>query len=336
MRYFSPNPLYLRAFLTKMTAMDVTSRSPFARRFLAWMAERFPAANAVLIVVLYLTAALYGASLVGGGELELSFGDLLGFAAGYAFFFMLRVFDEHKDYELDCQNHPNRVLQRGLISLGHLKVAGAIAIAVQLAVSIGWDRGLGPVSFWWALALVWSLLMAREFFAREWLQRRFLLYAFSHMLVMPLMLVWMAQMGAGEAALPREVGLLAILAFLSGASYELARKVRAPGDERSGVDTYTKILGVKGAAAAILMVLAGSTTVALLLLRGAGGGELAPAAIAAIAVGFVLPAATLYGFARTPTGKLAKRSELTVSVTMLVQYITVIATLIAERGVAWR
>ena len=41
-------------------------------------------------------------------------------AAVISFFFRLRVFDELKDYELDLQNHPQRVLQSGRITLRKL------------------------------------------------------------------------------------------------------------------------------------------------------------------------------------------------------------------------
>ena len=79
----------------------VTRESAFARRFLAWMGERFPVANGVLAGVLFAGAMLAGRALAAPGPVRVGPGDLLGFLAVYGFFLMLRVFDEHKDYESD-------------------------------------------------------------------------------------------------------------------------------------------------------------------------------------------------------------------------------------------
>jgi 4-hydroxybenzoate polyprenyltransferase len=67
------------------------------------------------------------------------------------------VFDEHKDYEVDLRNHPDRVLQSGRVTLGHLKVVGAVALAVQVATCLLEDGGVGRVTFWWALTFGWTL-----------------------------------------------------------------------------------------------------------------------------------------------------------------------------------
>ena len=112
-----------------------------------------------------------GRGLTTSTAVPMSASDGLGFIAVVSFFLMLRVFDEHKDYELDCLNHPNRVLQSGLISLGHLKVLGGIAILIQLGVSMWLDGGIGPVSTVWFVVVGWSLLMAVEFFCGEWLEK---------------------------------------------------------------------------------------------------------------------------------------------------------------------
>src|SRR5215471_10239683 len=195
--------------------MSVSRQSPFIQRFFAWINERFPLGNAVLFLVIYAAGLLWGRLLTHDGRLLLSLADVPGFFGFWAFFLMLRVFDEHKDYELDLRNHPQRVLQSGLITLGHLKVVGAIAIAVQLAVSLLADRGFGPTTRVWLVVMAWSALMAREFFVGEWLGKRLVLYALSHMVVLPLALVWIAQMGAGGAELPKIVVLLPLLSFFS-------------------------------------------------------------------------------------------------------------------------
>src|SRR5690606_183321 len=100
------------------------------------------------------------------------------------FFFHLRVFDEHKDFEEDLRFHPERVLQRGVITLRDLRLLAGLAIITEFtSASI-----LGPAAVLaLTVAFLFSLLMMREFFVGEWLKRHFLVYATSHMLIMPLL-----------------------------------------------------------------------------------------------------------------------------------------------------
>ena len=132
--------------------MPLTLESPFASRFFAWIHERFPLVNAVLFFVLYASALLYGRAVstsAAGGRVTAHAVDIAGFFAVWAFFLMLRVFDEHKDYALDLENHPKRVLQSGLVTLAHLKIVCAVAIAIQLGASLWEDRGIGRVTIAW-------------------------------------------------------------------------------------------------------------------------------------------------------------------------------------------
>lgn len=315
-------------------ASHLTHSSPFSKRFLAWMNERFPPAHAVLFLVLYLSAVLFGAYWEGTGKLKLGLREWLGFVGAYSFFLMLRVFDEHKDYELDLANYPDRVLQRGLITLDHLKVVGGMAIAAQLVTSVFMDGGLGTTTALWAVVIIWSALMAAEFFMGEWLQQRLLLYAISHMLVMPMALMWMAQMGAGGDTSNWRVILLALLAFFSGFAFELARKTRSPEDERDGVDSYTKVFGTRRAPlVTIAALLVGACTLAWALVEIQG--EVRWLWMLAIDLALVLPIIALVLFARKPSAVAAKRQEGACSLYMLVGYVLLISAMVAERGVTF-
>jgi 4-hydroxybenzoate polyprenyltransferase len=307
-------------------------QSPLSRRLLAWAGERFTLANAALFLPLYLIALLCGKALTRGGALSLSAADFAGFLGAWAFFLMLRVFDEHKDYELDAVNHPDRVLQRGLVTLDHLKAVGVVAIATQLAVSLIADGGLGETTIWWCLTMGWSALMAKEFFARKWLVRRPVLYAFTHMLVMPLAVLWWAQIGAGGAGLPTRAAWLGAFGFLIGATVEVARKTNAPADERRGVDSYTKSLGIYGTVGALVALLAAAASVGGVLL-GAAAAD-APAAVGALAGSVALAAVALVRFAARPVTRRSQLARAAVAVAVLVQLAVLLATLLIERSVA--
>ena len=193
-----------------MNATTITSRAPLSSRLLAWMRERFPPANIVAAVLVWAAALVWGRALSVTGPLPLRPRDVIGAMACIGFFLMLRVFDEHKDYTSDCVAHPGRVLQRGVITLRHLKVVGGLAIGVQLGASIAVDGGLGPLTGTWLATFAWSLLMAKEFFVADWAPATaWFLYAISHMFVMPLAVYSAgAEMAAGGAPLPMAAWIL--------------------------------------------------------------------------------------------------------------------------------
>ncbi|MCU0662160.1 MAG: prenyltransferase [Myxococcota bacterium] len=315
--------------------MQLSKESPLASRLWAWMLERFQPATWLLFFILYATAVLFGRFLGTEGSLALGNRDLFGLAAAWCFFLMLRVFDEHKDYEIDLVNHPQRVLQSGLITLKHLKVLGVLAIVVQVSGSLVQDSGLGTATLSWFFVMAWSALMAVEFFCGKWLGKHLVLYAFSHMLVMPAVLFWLAQMGYGQRWLPCTIGWLMASAFCGGAAFEVTRKTRGPEEERETVDSYSKVWGPRGAALVIwLFLLAGAfTQIALLRLVLQTPSWMWYAAVTA---SVALPTATLGMFAAKPTASGRKKNEAASSLAMLAGYVVVLAALIAQRGVLWQ
>ncbi len=320
-------------------ARELTASSALPRRLLAWAAERFPHANGVLFLVLYATAVAVGQALTGATRLRVGPRTLACFAGAWCFFLMLRVFDEHKDYELDAQNHPERVLQRGLITLTHLKVLGSLAIATQLGVSLLSDGGEpGPVTTLWLVVMAWSTLMAKEFFVGARLERRLVLYALSHMLVMPLALVWMARIGVAwlplPFPLPLTIGLLAALSFASGASFEVTRKLKAPEDERDTVGTYTRSLGLSVAPLVAIAFLLAAAALQVALVQELTGA-VAWTWVGLIGLGLAPAVAALWRFRSAPSAAAAKRNESLVGVAMLAGYAVLLAASVAGRGVEW-
>jgi 4-hydroxybenzoate polyprenyltransferase len=299
----------------------------------AWMGERFPARNAVFFAVFYATALLIGRSVGnGGGPMPLSLRDAAGFVAVWCFFLMLRVFDEHKDFEADAIAHPQRVLQRGLVTLADLRMIGAIAIAVQLGVSLWLDGGFGAVTAWWLAAVAWSVLMAREFFVRTWLRAHLVVYALSHIIVMAILAMWVATMGAPNATAAAAPWAFAVLSLFAGLAFEVARKIRAPEQEHPMADSYTQALGIGPAAAMLLAVVLGAAVAALwltVMLSGVAG----PVALMVLAGAVAAATVAIARFRSRPTPASAKRSEAAVGIAALATHLVVILTLVAAYGV---
>lgn len=282
--------------------------APFHRRFHAYLSERFPLAGHGLLIVSYYSSNQFLArTLLEPGEpMHYDASSLLGAGTLFLFFFHLRVFDEHKDYAEDARHHPERVLQRGLVTLGHLKVLGALAIAGELVLA----ALAGPAALVaWGVAFGFSLLMLVEFFAGSWLRRRFLLYAGTHLLVMPVLALMVFSFATGrwpwEA--PGWFFLYAWVGFFVTLNWEISRKIRAPEDEIEGLDTYSRVFGTYGAAYAVLAVRVVDT--ALVALVGWHLG-LSPWFYTALVILFVVCAWGVVDYRRRTGPETARRLEI--------------------------
>ena len=241
------------------TINNLSMDSPFSSRFLAWMKERFPLISHGILIVSYYSSNQFLAEVLTRPDERLLYtlGSLLGAITLLCIFFHLRVFDEHKDFQEDCRHYPDRVLQRGLISLKHLKIAGVIAIILELACAACWMPTGKPAALVAVLVtLGFSLLMLKEFFVARWLKEHFLIYAMSHMMIMPLIAMVVFSFTTGEYFwnAPGWFWLYAFVGFFVTLNWEISRKIRSPDQEIEGVDSYTQIFGVRGAAHAVLVV----------------------------------------------------------------------------------
>jgi hypothetical protein len=160
---------------------------------------------------------------------------------------------------------------------------------------LGWiGLGLGvmqlALALWLApglvvpLAATWAYLglMSAEFFAGGWLKAHPFTYLWSHMLIMPLIVFYATAADWLPATGWPPAGVLWLLvpSFFSGVVIEVGRKLRAPEDEETGVETYTVLYG-RGKAVALWL---GAMVLA------AGGAGLAGAQI-----GFAWPVAGILG-----------------------------------------
>lgn len=310
---------------------EVGFDSPLPTRFKAWMDERFPLKNSLLSIMVYLSTALVArAAATPEGAVALKFTDLIGCVVMFSLFLLLRVFDEHKDYELDLSNHPQRVLSRGLITLDHLKVVGAGAVLLQVLWSMLLDGGIGGASEAWLIMFVWICLMGAEFFCGEWLEKRLTLYAFSHMLVMFLIGWWAAQMGSQGVTLGFLLATHLLMLFIGGFSFEITRKTRGPDEERDTVDSYSRIFGVQGAAnivMALISALALMQAVVIFCLAGLHWS------LAVVAIAWGITAKQVVSFMRAPSLAMREKNEAMVGLLMVLGFVMVIAATWSARGV---
>jgi 4-hydroxybenzoate polyprenyltransferase len=292
------------------------------RRFLLYQRERFPLAVYVpLVAVFTVSAAAYSGALRGADGTPGTGLLLLGTLTALVFFFLLRVLDEHKDAATDRRYRPELPVPRGLISLAELRRLAAAALLLVLVS----NALAAPVLLAACLpAALWTALMTREFFVPAWLRGRPALYLVSHMLVLPLIdgyttgLDWLAEGETPRAGL----WLFLLLTLLNGTLLEIGRKLRAPGEEREGVETYTAAWGRRTAPVVWLAVLAAAALVAVAAAAAVPGaaaqvaGRLGPPLL-------LVPVAALPAvrFLRTGAAAWARRTDAAAALWTLAMYL---------------
>ncbi len=274
------------------------------QRMWVYQAERFPLAKTVPLLACFSAASITLSAVLAGRPLPALSAYLIGFSLVFILFFQLRVADEVKDGEDDAKYRPERPIPRGLVSLRLIVSLGVATI--PLAIILALMHGAGLI---WLLLLTWVWLTAMtvEFGVPDWLKARPILYLLSHMAIMPLIdllltgIEWLPH-GAATPAL----WIFIALSFSNGCVLEIGRKLWAAQNERTGVDTYSKLWGPKRAA----LVWLAFVGVSALLLIGVGiatGFALTFTLISVLGFIFCIYAARRY--ACTPTPKTEKQMD---------------------------
>jgi 4-hydroxybenzoate polyprenyltransferase len=218
-------------------------------RWDAYQRERFPlAAHAPLVAAFSASAVCFSSLLRGHAATPSPAALVVAFVTSLLFFLQLRIADEFKDAEDDARFRPYRPVPRGLVTLRELAWLGGGAGVVQLGLALWLEASLV-----WLLVPAWTclVLMTREFFVPGWLRTRPLVYMTSHMLILPLVDLYATACDwrvAGERSAPGGLFWFLAVSYLNGIVIEIGRKTRAPADEEYGVETYSTMWGVQGAA----------------------------------------------------------------------------------------
>jgi len=215
-------------------------------RWWTYQKERFPIfQHGPLVAAFSSCAVAYASMLTGSAPVWPSF--VVAFITCLLFFLQLRIADEFKDAEEDATYRPYRAVPRGLVSLRELGVIFLIAATIQFALAWWFSPPLI-----WVLLIAWLYLslMSVEFFARDWLKSRPITYLWSHMLIMPIVDFYATACHWVPAGESPKSGLLFFLAasFCNGVVIELGRKLRQPDAEEHGVETYSRLWGLRRAA----------------------------------------------------------------------------------------
>jgi 4-hydroxybenzoate polyprenyltransferase len=220
---------------------------PFLRRWWAYQRERFPLfGHGPLVAAFSFSAVCFSALLRGRTGPPPWPAVVTAFVTCLLLFLQLRIADEFKDFEEDSRWRPYRPVPRGLVTLRELAGLWVITGAIQLALALWLEPSLT-----FLLLVVWTYLalMSKEFFVKDWLKARPVLYMTSHMVIMPLVDYYATACDWWPAGEGQPDGLLWFVAvsYFNGLVIEIGRKVRSPADEEEGVETYSALWGPRKA-----------------------------------------------------------------------------------------
>jgi 4-hydroxybenzoate polyprenyltransferase len=218
--------------------------------------ERFgPVSHLTMIIVFLVAHILVAKSYMPLKAQGLDF--LVLFIGVTAFYFKLRLYDEVKDYELDLVINVTRPLPRGLLGLKDMYRGMLVCIVVELVCFYT----QGPQSLVsMIIAILYSLVMYKEFFIAEKIRPFLTTYALVHTIVTTILSFAIFSFLTHENI----IKVMTNISFLSFAManwmlfniFEFGRKTFATSEERNNVDTYSSLFGRTGA-----VVLVGSQAV---------------------------------------------------------------------------
>lgn len=212
------------------------------------------------------------------------------------FLFKLRLFDEIKDFEYDTIAYPHRPLVRGAIL--HPDIYQGIALCTFLEfLTFGLFGWLGLISI--IIANAYAFLMFKEFFVRQWIRPKLILYAVTHTFVVPLLSLAIFSVFSSKPiwSLGQEAYIFAAMNWLLFNVYEFGRKSFIEKEENQKADSYSKNYG-----RAVASLLVGSNGILAILLADKIGLNKYPLLIVGVVLIFLSMLFTVFN--RQPFGKL--------------------------------
>ncbi|MBG9790350.1 UbiA family prenyltransferase [Brevibacillus laterosporus] len=218
----------------------------WSKRWWIYQRERFPIVqNGIVVAVFSISTMLYS-SILRNGALPSIKSLVIGFLSTFLFFLLLRIADEFKDFEEDSRFRSYRAVPRGVVTLKQLGILGVLIGLVQLGMAYWLSPKLIP---WLVLAWGYLALMSKEFFVNEWLKAHPIIYLLSHMVMMPMIVMYIVACDwvTASVSIPSGLSWLLLASYGNGIILEIGRKIRIPEDEEYGVETYSFLWGYKKA-----------------------------------------------------------------------------------------
>lgn len=206
--------------------------------------ERFPLFDHTLMIILFVGGHLVLVDSI-ESTIEL-WKSLVIFFAIFFFFFKMRLYDEIKDYELDCEINPTRPLPRGLLNLVDMRNGIITCIVIEIALFI--TLGINPIVCM-VFSVYYSLLMYKEFFIPTLIRPHLTTYALLHTVVTIPMGIAIVSGATNKLPSSMDAGYyyFVLSSWFVFNIFEFGRKTFTTSEERNAVESYSKIFSRFGA-----------------------------------------------------------------------------------------
>ena len=291
-----------------------------ANRWWVYQRERFPLCKNGLLILAFSASALTYSRLLRG---EYVFSDIKAYSVAFItalmYFMQLRIADEFKDFDEDTKYRPYRPVPRGLVTLKELGWVFVIGSFLQVILALWLHPPLIIL-----LLITWLYLagMSKEFFVREWIKAHPITYLWTHMLIMPLVDLYITScdwLVKGYTQPPEGIVWFLTVSFFNGILLEFGRKIRAKEDEEEGVETFTVLWGISKASFAWLLAL---TLNFIAMLMAAKQSETLLFCFALLMLPYFFGIWVITRFYKQPQSKHAKSIETFSGLWTLAMYVT--------------
>lgn len=205
-------------------------------------------------VALIIFFELYFVLLLNYGVTDVRLGaqEAVGAWTIFTFLLLLRIADDFKDLETDKRLFAHRALPSGRVFHRDLWVLLWVSVSITVVLNIVFMNNLA----YFAFLYIYGTLMSLWFFQRHRIQPNLLLALVTHnpiVMVMNVYVISFTCIKYGLDGFTWTTVLLAFTLYFPGLIWEIARKIRAPGEETE-YTTYSKILGYRKVTRFILVL----------------------------------------------------------------------------------
>jgi len=207
----------------------------FLRRFRLYQRERFPI---VALLISLIPAVLSSGAVAVGSPALLQ--CVIALIASVLYLLHIRIIDEHRDFGHDNEHYKSRPIQIGVISKKELqRIDLLVLFFIVFIAAVAGVYALGVA----VTMLIYSYIAGKEFFQGEKLRRHFFAYNSINLVQMLLMQILVYALFIDSV--PLTLLILSHFLFTSTGTiiFEFLRKLKVPGEDGTGRDTYTWYLG---------------------------------------------------------------------------------------------
>ena len=214
----------------------------FFYRVKIYLAERFP-------LPLTISSTLFGMvglyllwlSTTAGSAATLSWTPLIAFISFFLLTFIMRLFDELKDREVDQVLFPERLLVKGDVKYEDIHIL--LVVSLIFWIPFNYIFAGSPVIF--TVLAIYAFGFFKYFFIPQILSKNILLALITHNPIMFLASFYVCTIFSASQGLDLFTlnnVLVSLVFWVPSISWETARKIRIPPDE-DDYQTYSKLVG---------------------------------------------------------------------------------------------